>query len=506
MYTRRPQKLYINNNTLQYTGMGRRRKIELFKKKKVPQRWPVRNTESTAAAQEDSTISTAVAGCRIINLKSLGGFIEEISLHSRVCNQQGEVSLIGETSRSGLASILSARCSGCRMEIAFPTSSRLPGISKGQRWEVNFAAVWGQMSTGGGYSSLQEQMSAIGIPVMTKRSFMKTEKAVGKLWWREMEVSMKHAGKEERRIAIEKGSLHDGVPAISVVLDGGWCKRSHKHSYNAKSGVGIIIGQATGKILYMGVRNKYCSVCAISEKKRELPPIHDCHKNWEGPSSSMETDIIVEGFKQAESEHGLRYTTFVGDGDSSVYPNLIAEVPGYGHSIRKLECANHAVKCYRSALEKLVQEKPQYKGKGKLTETMRKRLATAARCSIKMRSTVEDKTTAVALLREDLRNGPLHCFGIHTNCKTDYCKAVQLDLSTKESVEHLSTQSPDTDELCVRTIAEEEERIWSDTLDDEGLEAVRSVPTNSIPVDPEMLCDIQQILGRLIAKAPQLLG
>ena len=45
-----------------------------------------------------------------------------------------------------------------------------------------------------------------------------------------MEVSMKQAGKEERMIAIEKRSLHDGVPAISVVLDGGWCKRSHKHS------------------------------------------------------------------------------------------------------------------------------------------------------------------------------------------------------------------------------------------------------------------------------------
>ena len=32
-----------------------------------------------------------------------------------------------------------------------------------------------------------------------------------------------------------------------------------------KSWVGIIIGQATGKILYMGVRNKYCSMCAIIE-------------------------------------------------------------------------------------------------------------------------------------------------------------------------------------------------------------------------------------------------
>ena len=71
-------------------------------------------------------------------------------------------------------------------------------------------------------------------------------------------------------------------------------------------------------------------------------------------------------------------------------------------------------------LERLVQEKPQYKGKGKLTATMRKKLATAARCAIKMRSGEKDTKRAVELLRQDLRNGPLHCFGIHSNCSTDY--------------------------------------------------------------------------------------
>ena len=47
------------------------------------------------------------------------------------------------------------------------------------------------------------------------------------------------------------------MPAITVIVDGGWLKHSHKHSYNAKSGVGIIIGQRTGKILHIGMRNKY---------------------------------------------------------------------------------------------------------------------------------------------------------------------------------------------------------------------------------------------------------
>ena len=85
----------------------------------------------------------------------------------------------------------------------------------------------------------------------------------------------------------------------------------------------------------------------------------------------METDIILKGFLQSEEQHGLRYTQFIGDGDSSVYLALISGMP-YGSFIKKLECANHVVKCYRTALENLVHDKPSYKGRGKLTETMRK--------------------------------------------------------------------------------------------------------------------------------------
>ncbi len=99
----------------------------------------------------------------------------------------------------------------------------------------------------------------------------------------------------------------------------------------------------------------------------------------------METDILVEGFVDAEKVHGVRYIQFIGDGDSSVYPTLIQRVPGWGHAITKLECANHACKCYKGALERLVQDNPSYKGNGGLTMKMRRRLVSAARCAIKMR-------------------------------------------------------------------------------------------------------------------------
>ena len=119
---------------------------------------------------------------------------------------------------------------------------------------------------------------------------------------------MVEAGREEKRLAEEKGSYHKGVPAITVIVDGGWSKRSHKHSYNTKSGVAIINGKATGRILHMGV----CNARGIPAKN------HACFKNWVASSSEIETDIILEDFLQAERVHGIHYTQFIGDGDSSV--------------------------------------------------------------------------------------------------------------------------------------------------------------------------------------------
>ena len=483
-----------------------------------------------------SNIDGNLDGCRIINLEQLAAFIQDVNVHSQLC-QLGRVSLIGEIFRNGTASILRARCSSCNCEIEFPTSHRVDGIGKGRRWESNVAAVWGQMVTGGGHARLKETMSLMGIPVMTKKSFVATEKLINKRWYELLEESMKEAAEEEKKKAIEKGSYHEGVPAITVILDAGWCKRAHKHSYNAKSGAGIIIGMETKKLLYMGVRNKYCSVCAQAESLGKEAPEHDCYKNWTGSSSSMESDIIVQGFQEAESKYGLRYINFVGDGDSSVYPSLIAGVPQWGHAIRKIECANHAIKCYRGALEKLALEKPQYRGKGKLTVNMRKRLTKAARCALKMRSTIPDRKHAANLLRTDLRNSPMHCFGIHTECSTDYCQVVKnaivatdacvlstgSDINVPGNAATMDTSVGGTETGGQGTsnadclsmlpgqsmvdIASEAVEEWQDALDEENMEDVRCDATvQQGGPDPTMMWDIQRIVTRLIEKADQLLG
>lgn len=61
---------------------------------------------------------------------------------------------------------------------------------------------------------------------------------------------------------------------------------------NALSGAAAIIGKHTGEILFLGVKNKYCFICARAEKQKVDPSEHKCFKNYSGPSTNMESEII----------------------------------------------------------------------------------------------------------------------------------------------------------------------------------------------------------------------
>ena len=112
-----------------------------------------------------------------------------------------------------------------------------------------------KLATNGGHNQLEETMSTLGVQFMM--NFVQSD------WVKRGETMMK------------------AIPDITVIIDGSWSKRSHKHSYNAKSGVAIIMGKKEmGKLLHNGVSNKYCSACTqgISQDKDK------CYKKWDTSS------------------------------------------------------------------------------------------------------------------------------------------------------------------------------------------------------------------------------
>ncbi|KAF2895265.1 hypothetical protein ILUMI_10914 [Ignelater luminosus] len=56
---------------------------------------------------------------------------------------------------------------------------------------------------------------------------------------------MKKAAEEERKLAIAEGNIENGVPYITVVVDGGWAKRYYGHGYSSMSG-GKRVNYTTG--------------------------------------------------------------------------------------------------------------------------------------------------------------------------------------------------------------------------------------------------------------------
>ena len=109
---------------------------------------------------------------------------------------------------------------------------------------------------------------------------------------------MNQVAENEKSLAVAAGDVDvHGNGLITVVADGSWAKRSYKNKYNSLSAVAAIIGWRTKKILFIGVRNKYCTICRFIERNNKSWQDHKCFKNWTDSSTSMEGDILAEASK-----------------------------------------------------------------------------------------------------------------------------------------------------------------------------------------------------------------
>lgn len=102
---------------------------------------------------------------------------------------------------------------------------------------INMAMV----NVGQGFSQMDEICATLNMPNMCNRTYQNVHNDVYHhmydLAWNEIEA----AGKEEAKLAIEKGEVDlQGRPKIAVITDGAWSKRSYKRNYNVSSGVVII--------------------------------------------------------------------------------------------------------------------------------------------------------------------------------------------------------------------------------------------------------------------------
>ena len=335
------------------------------------------DSESMSSSDEsDHSEELTTSGLRFIDLSQLSCLTEMLLCPN--CKTPNVKLEEDQFSKMGFASTIKVYCSykNCDFGTQFYTSNRT-----GHSFDVNKRAVLAARNIGVGYQGLRKFAAAMNMPApMTKKAYATTVKTLKDAAERVAQKSMSNSVPETTDYY---EVADDGIFDIAVSGDGTWRKRGYKSAY----GIVAVMSTMTGKVLDIEIMSKECKSCAMNIKKSGTIEFdewweghqHECHANFEGSSGAMEAAGCLAIFQRSVEKHTLRYTEFLGDGDSKAYDQLTAEkVYGENVTVKKLECVGHIQKRMGSRLRSLKKRLGKTKladgktagGKGRLTDKL----------------------------------------------------------------------------------------------------------------------------------------
>ena len=172
------------------------------------------------------------------------------------------------------------------------------------------------------------------------------------------------------------------IAHVVVTVDGTWQKRGH----SSKIRVVIVISVRTSEVLDYIVISLVCYTCQNYKNKHKTEEYlqwsekHSsvCYANHKGSSDSMESQGACEIFLRSVEKHNLKYTQFVGDGDTGTFAKVrdgCEEVFKGNYVVVKEECVGQVQKRMETGLRELKRKRKGEKlsdgkvlgGKGRLT-------------------------------------------------------------------------------------------------------------------------------------------
>lgn len=328
-------------------------------------------------------------GVKIQDAQLLSDCISSAAVCSSCRKATSKLSLYqSNTERNGLAEALFLKCCECQVVTPLPTSRRLGGRGGGS-FEVNRRAAIASCHLG--HAGLTQICALMNLPPPVapeayNKHLIQIERA-SKI--QAQEVMNDAAERLIHKVSIEQPDdiEQDGeniIAHVAVTVDGTWQKRGH----SSKIGVVFVISVDTGEILDCEVKSLFCQQCQVhghqnqdSEEYKEWKKSHKekCEINHHGSAEDMEAAAAVEIFSRSIETRKLKYTTFVGDGDSSCFGRVKAAMEkkyGAAYEVTKEECVGHVQKRLGTALRKYKKDKKGQKltdgktvgGKGRLTD------------------------------------------------------------------------------------------------------------------------------------------
>ena len=323
-----------------------------------------RRSQISNILNENQMENQPVSGYCLMKMEN----INDIFSNSTVCGQckKGGMKLFENVSkRKGLCQTFFSKCSNCSASKTFRSSNK---VSPNGAFDINLKSVHAACQ-GSGYAGFKKICSSLDLPQpVTKKPFNNLLKKTAEASANRALSSSKNAARKlillmqkENPESVTMLELLDKkiVADVAVSVDGTWQKRGH----SSRIGVVFILSIDTGEVLDYVIKSLVCHECSAhsrwdkkSEKYKNWCDKHKatCYINHSGSSDSMETQGAVEMFLRSIDKNGLRYTTFVGDGDSNCYASVCEALRNaptcYSYEVKKEECVGHIQKRIGTAL------------------------------------------------------------------------------------------------------------------------------------------------------------
>lgn len=265
----------------------------------------------------------------IINLSILSQILQ-VSVKCVKCESVGLE--ISNTKNYGLCAELRLYCPQCQYENTFSSS---PNVFRGKNmYDINTRLAYGLRSIGKGQRAAKVLCGVMNLappPSKFDRYVAVLGSAVEDVCFSSMDSAIEEAI-----------SINEDVRDIAIAIDGTWQKRGHVSLNGAITATSI----DNGKVVDVAIFSKYCK---CPDKKNHTP---NCLANYSGSSGGMEVEGAKQIFQRSLSKN-VRYTKYLGDGDSKGF-SAVESLDLYdGTPITKLECLGHVQKRMGSRLRSL---------------------------------------------------------------------------------------------------------------------------------------------------------
>lgn len=287
----------------------------------------------------------------IVNLSRLGNLLGQIA----VCVKCKGSLTISTGSRLGLSVNIIIKCNHCSYCVSGKNSPVLPTKYS----EINVRTAYAFRCIGKGEEAAKSFCALMNLP--PPPAFKYYNNLLCNAAKEVCSISMKNAVEES---VID----NDGDRDLTVICDGSWQRRGHV----SLNGVVSVIAANTGKVIDVRILTKYCRCKGRLQNEHST----NCIANYSGSSGGMEVKGVVDMFKSSLPQYGVRYVTYLGDGDSASYPAVVAAKPYGPTPVEKLECVGHVQKRMGTRLrtlkkkydkDDLLSDGKPLKGRGRLT-------------------------------------------------------------------------------------------------------------------------------------------